>query len=206
MGAVDFERSIYRSRPFDPFAASPAVVIRRVIFARYTEIGGSGPTKGRESMKEMLDQEAAEGVRLVRQRFHGGSERTVLVRDEEIRVPSDRLIVSRTDRRGLITDVNDAFCEISGYRREQVLGEPHCILRHPDMPRAAFRSLWETVEGGRLWNGYVKNLAADGRFYWVYATIIPVRRKGEIVGFTSVRREPSRAAVIQAEEIYRTLE
>ena len=147
----------------------------------------------------------AAGGRLVVQRFHCGRERTVLVRDEEIRFPSDRLIVSRTDRRGVITEVNDLFCEISGYSREEVLGEPHCILRHPDMPRAAFRSLWETVEGGRLWNGYVKNLASDGRFYWVYATILPIRRKGEIVGVTSVRREPSRAAVLQAEQVYRSL-
>lgn len=144
--------------------------------------------------------------RMVRLRFFGGEERIVAVRDEEIAFPTGRLIVSRTDREGRITQVNDSFCEIAGYTREELIGQPHSILRHPDMPRAAFRELWQTVSRGELWNGYVKNLCKDGRFYWVYATVIPNRRQGEIVGFTSVRREPSRAAVAQAEQLYRTLE
>lgn len=149
--------------------------------------------------------ETGEG-RAVRLRFFRGGERTVVVRDEEIAFPTGRLIVSRTDREGTITQVNDSFCEVAGYTREELIGEPHCILRHPDMPRAAFRALWETVARGELWNGYVKNLSKDGRFYWVYATVIPNRRQGEIVGYTSVRREPSRTAVLQAEQLYRTLE
>jgi PAS domain S-box-containing protein len=156
----------------------------------------------------MRDMEAEEGadVRSVRLRYHDGRERSVNVRDEEIPYPAGRLIVSRTDGNGLITQVNDSFCEIAGYSREELLGEPHCILRHPDMPKAAFRALWETVGRGEIWNGYVKNLARDGRYYWVYATVIPNRRRGEIVGFTSVRREPSRTAVRQAEALYRTLD
>lgn len=153
-----------------------------------------------------MEPEAGTDVRSVRLRYHDGRERLVNIRDEEIPYPAGRLIVSRTDSNGILTQVNDSFCEIAGYSREELLGEPHCILRHPDMPRAAFRGLWETVGRGEIWNGYVKNLARDGRYYWVYATVIPNRRRGAIVGYTSVRREPSRTAVSQAEALYRTLD
>jgi PAS domain S-box-containing protein len=157
-------------------------------------------------MTSQPDSAVSAEPRAVRLRFFHGGEKTVLVRDDEIVVPTGRLIVSRTDREGNITQVNDSFCEIAGYSRDELIGQPHSILRHPDMPRAAFRELWQTVTRGELWNGYVKNLCKDGRYYWVYATVIPNRRQGEIVGYTSVRREPSRAAVMQAAELYRTLE
>jgi len=157
-------------------------------------------------MKDMTGVDGTGEGRTVRLRFFHGGERTVLVRDEEIPYPTGHLIVSRTDHAGIITQVNDSFCAIAGYSRDELIGEPHCILRHPDMPRAAFRELWQTVARGEMWNGYVKNLCKDGRFYWVYATVIPNRRQGQIVGYTSVRREPSRAAVLEAEQQYRTLE
>lgn len=149
---------------------------------------------------------AAAGMRQATLRYFDGTERRVLLSEEEVPFPAGRLIVSRTDKTGRITQVNESFCEIAGYSREELLGQAHHILRHPDMPKTAFRGLWETVGRGEIWHGYVKNLCRDGRFYWVYATVIPNRRQGEIVGYTSVRREPSRARVQEAEELYRHLD
>lgn len=129
----------------------------------------------------------------------------LLIVDEEVPYPEGRLIVSRSDSAGIITYVNDSFCEISGYARMEVVGQPHSILRHPDMPGALFRSLWETLGRREIWRGYVKNRCKDGRYYWVYATIIPNQRGGRVVGYTSVRREPSRAKVREIEAEYRAL-
>jgi aerotaxis receptor len=156
----------------------------------------------------MLDMEPTQveaPFRSVTLRYHDGSQRQVLVKDEEVPYPEGRLIVSRTDPKGVIVQANDSFVEVSGYSREELLGQPHHILRHPDMPRATFKDLWQTVEQGKVWHGYVKNLRRDGRHYWVYATVIPNVRQGRLVGYTSVRREPSRAKVREAEQHYETL-
>lgn len=134
--------------------------------------------------------------------YHDGTTRRVYTTDLETAFPTGELIVSQTDVRGVITMCNDAFVLMSGFSREELIGQPHHILRHPDMPAAAFRDLWETVEKGERWNGYVKNLRKDGGYYWVYATVIPKRRGGEIVGYTSVRREPSRRRVEEAMTLY----
>lgn len=141
----------------------------------------------------------------VAQTHFDGSTRLALVRDEEAPYPEGQLIVSRTDTAGLITHVNRAFCDISGWSREELIGVPHHILRHPDMPAAAFADLWATVQRGERWNGYVKNLCKDGRYYWVYATVIPNIRNSQVVGYTSVRRKPSRTRVAEAEALYTTL-
>lgn len=117
--------------------------------------------------------------------------------------PDGRLIVSRTDLDGRITHANAAFVEMSGYTREELIGVPHSVLRHPDMPRAAFAQLWQTVQAGEKWHGYVKNLRKDGSFYWVYATVIPNVRDGRVVGYTSVRRKPSRKRIEALLPLYR---
>ena len=135
--------------------------------------------------------------------FHDGTSRTVYWSDEEVPYPDGRLIVSRTGLDGVITHANDAFVELSGYSREELIGAPHGILRHPDMPRAAFADLWETLKSGRKWHGYVKNLRKDGRHYWVYATALPNVRNGQVVGYTSVRRKPSRRAIENVLPLYR---
>jgi aerotaxis receptor len=137
--------------------------------------------------------------------YHDGSQRRVLVTGIETPYPDGRLIVSRTDLAGHITHANESFVEMSGYRREELIHQPHHILRHPEMPAAAFKDLWDTVERGEKWHGYVKNLRKDGGFYWVYATVIPNIRQGRTVGFTSVRRKPSRRKVEEAMALYRTL-
>ncbi len=137
--------------------------------------------------------------------YHDGHSRRVLVTNQEAPYPDGRLIVSRTDTQGVITQFNHSFVEMSGYSEAELLGAPHYILRHPDMPAPAFRDLWDTVQEGRKWHGYVKNLRKDGGFYWVYATVIPNVRGGEIVGYTSVRRKPSRTRVQECEALYPTL-
>lgn len=138
-------------------------------------------------------------------RYQDGGQRRVLATALETPYPDGRLIVSRTDTAGTITHANESFVEMSGYTRAELIGQPHCILRHPDMPAAAFKDLWDTVEAGRKWHGYVKNLRKDGGYYWVYATVIPNIRQGQVIGFTSVRRKPSRRKVEEMAALYQTL-
>lgn len=137
--------------------------------------------------------------------YYDGSQRQVLITDREIPYPEGRLIVSRTDKQGVITHTNPAFIEMSGYSENELIGQPHSILRHPDMPAAAFKDLWDTVATGKKWSGYVKNLRKDGAYYWVYATVIPNVRNGEVVGYTSVRRKPSRRKVEESIKLYATM-
>lgn len=92
-----------------------------------------------------------------------------------------------------------------GELEQELIGQPHYILRHPFMPPAAFAGLWETIQKKEKWHGYVKNLRKDGGFYWVYATVIPNIRNGEIVSYTSVRRKPSAKKVAEFMELYPTL-
>lgn len=130
--------------------------------------------------------------------YHDGAQRVVYDTAIERPYPDGKLIVSRTDLEGNITHVNDAFIEISGYDIDELIGKPHYILRHPDMPKAAYKDLWDTAESGQKWHGYVKNLCKDGSHYWVYATVVPNIRHGKTVGFTSVRRKPSRSKIAAA--------
>jgi PAS domain S-box-containing protein len=138
-------------------------------------------------------------------KYFEGTSRRLLVTDVETRFPTGELIVSQTDVPGNITMCNEAFVHMSGWSREQLMGAPHSILRHPDMPKAAFADLWTTIDQGKRWSGYVKNLRRDGGFYWVYATVIPKIVDGVLVGHTSVRREPSRDKVEELAAVYVTM-
>lgn len=138
--------------------------------------------------------------------FADGATRKVIVVDREVPFPEGKLIVSRTDTAGIITHANQSFVDMSAYSHAELIGEPHYILRHPDMPRVAFQGLWDTISAGTKWHGYVKNLRKDGAYYWVYATVVPNIRNGSIVGYTSVRRKPSRTRVAEAEALYKTLQ
>lgn len=131
--------------------------------------------------------------------------RVVYYTELETPYPDGKLIVSTTTPEGIITHVNRSFIEMSGYTEEELIGAPHSILRHPDMPPAAFKDLWDTVTRGEKWQGYVKNLRKDGGYYWVKATVIPNVRSGRVVGFTSVRRKPSRSKVEECIKLYPTL-
>ena len=132
-------------------------------------------------------------------------ERTVYYTEIETPYPDGKLIVSTTDKQGVITHVNKAFVEMSGYKEEDLIGTAHAILRHPDMPPAAFQDLWDTVNSGKKWQGFVKNLRKDGGYYWVKATVIPNVRDSEVVSYTSVRRKPSRTKVDECIKLYPTL-
>lgn len=120
----------------------------------------------------------------------------------EYKVPPHTAIVSKTDLSGMITYANDAFITISGFSREELIGKPHNIVRHPDMPAAAFADLWATVEQNRPWRGIVKNRTKDGGYYWVQATIVPVRKSGKVVGYMSVRYAASDEQVAAAKQLY----
>jgi len=115
-------------------------------------------------------------------------------------------IVSKTTAKGIITYGNPIFIEFSGYSEEELLGTQHNIVRHPDMPRAAFKLAWSTIEAGKEFFGYVKNMAKDGSFYWVFTHITPdFDGNRNIVGYTSVRRCPKREAISKIEPVYRQM-
>lgn len=156
-------------------------------------------------MQDMKPEDIVGEYREYNVRLYGYGSRRVLVSDIEIPYPEGRLIVSRTDPNGFITHVNQSFVLMSGYTEQELIGSPHSILRHPDMPAAAFLDLWETVLAGKTWQGYVKNLRKDGGYYWVKATVIPNVRHGKVIGYTSVRRKPSRQMIEQSEMLYRSL-
>lgn len=120
----------------------------------------------------------------------------------ETLLPNNLFIYSTTDLQGIITSVNDAFIEISGFSREELIGQPHNMVRHPDVPAAAFEDLWRDLKAGRPWCGLVKNRRKDGGFYWVEANVSPIRENGTVVGYGSVRRCPARADVQAAEALY----
>lgn len=112
-------------------------------------------------------------------------------------------LVSKTDLQGIITYVNDSFVRISGFSREELIGKNHNIVRHPDMPSWAFEDLWKTVKNGHPWRGFVKNRAKNGDHYWVRATVSPITHKGEITGYLSLRKKPTKSEIAQAESLYR---
>jgi PAS domain S-box-containing protein len=118
----------------------------------------------------------------------------------------DDFIVSKTDPKGLITYGNQIFIEISGYTEEELLGSPHSILRHPDMPRGVFKLLWDTIQSRSEICAYVKNMARDGSFYWVFANITPsYDPAGNLLGYYSVRRKPRPEAVREVSGLYRAM-
>jgi PAS domain S-box-containing protein len=118
----------------------------------------------------------------------------------------DDFIVSKTDLKGVITYGNQIFIGISGYSELELLGAPHSILRHPDMPRVVFKLLWDTIQDKREICAYVKNLAKDGSFYWVFANITPsFDAHGNLIGYYSVRRKPRPESIQAISPLYRTL-
>ncbi|QOP42086.1 PAS domain-containing protein [Sulfurimonas marina] len=118
----------------------------------------------------------------------------------------DDFLVSQTDEKGIILFANDDFCKIAGYTIDELMGKNHNIVRHPDMPKAAFKDLWATVKRGEVWTGYVKNRTKEGGFYWVFATVYPMKDPlTKEVRYMSCRRKPSEAEIEAAEKLYKTL-
>lgn len=135
----------------------------------------------------------------------GELKKNLPVTQTEQAFPEGKYLVSKTDLKGIIASANDAFVEISGFAREELIGKNHNMVRHPDMPQAAFEDLWRTVKGGRPWRGLVKNRCKNGNYYWVDALVVPVMKNGQVDGYMSVRTRPSRDQVHQAEAIYARL-
>ena len=127
------------------------------------------------------------------------------VTQTEAHFPKGRYIVSRTDLKGITTYVNDTFVKISGFTRAELVGKNHNVVRHPDMLPGAFAWLWDTIKTGRPWRGIVKNRCKNGDFYWVDALVVPVFKSGEIIGYMSVRTEPSRQQIVETEAFYQQL-
>jgi len=112
-------------------------------------------------------------------------------------------IITETDLKGIITYANRKFIKLTGFSKEELIGSPHCINRHPDMPKGAFRCLWKTVFSGKIWKGCVKNLTKDGSFYWVKVYVKPkFDADNNIVGFIATRQQATEAEINEAKEYY----
>jgi PAS domain S-box-containing protein len=126
--------------------------------------------------------------------------------DEEIRFNDDEIIVSKTDDKGKILYANDVFCRVAEMTTRDVIGQPHSIIRHPDMPRSVFRLLWDQIQAGEEIFAYVKNMSKSGRYYWVWAHVTPsFDDAGNIIAYHSNRRSPSREGVTKIAPIYNDL-
>ena len=127
------------------------------------------------------------------------------ISQREYVLDDEHYLISRTDLKGRITYANPAFVEVSGFAREELIGAPHSLVRHPDMPEAAFANLWETLEAGESWRGLVKNRRKDGDHYWVNASVTPIFEAGELQGYASVRVKAEPEACAYAERVYAQL-
>jgi PAS domain S-box-containing protein len=132
---------------------------------------------------------------------------SININNDEITFNEDLYIVSKTDLKGNITYGNETFITVSEYSEEELLGAPHNILRHSDMPRAIFKMMWDRIQNGKEIFAYVKNKTKTGKFYWVHAYVTPVFEIGtkNIIGYHSVRRSPSRKGIEVIEPIYKQM-
>lgn len=145
------------------------------------------------------------GFMAIAARENLGMRENLPVFDQEFDYPADELLMSTTDSKGHITHCNAAFERVSGYSMQELMGQPHNMVRHPDMPSEAFRDMWATIGHGRSWKGLVKNRRKDGSFYWVAAHVTPIMQSGKPVGYMSVRAKPTREQVKSAQTLYAQL-
>ncbi|PHQ65483.1 MAG: PAS sensor domain-containing protein [Sulfurimonas sp.] len=118
----------------------------------------------------------------------------------------DLYLLSETDEKGIVEYASDSFLKIANLHRDELVGQPHSLVRHQDMPRAAFKSLWDDVQSKGFWTGYVKNARKGGGYYWVYATVLRSVDKNGKTKYVSIRVKPSREDIKKAEALYSTLD
>lgn len=128
--------------------------------------------------------------------------RSAVITNKERTFPAAQRLISATDAKGIIRYCNDEFVAISGYSREQLLGSPHNLVRHPDMPKEVFAHMWRYLKSGRAWMGIVRNRCSNGDFYWVCAYVTPILENGQVVGYESVRVKPDAEQVRRASALY----
>ena len=124
------------------------------------------------------------------------------VTNNEVLFSKNEKLVSSTDLKGIIRHCNDEFVRVSGYQRQELIGQPHNMIRHPDMPQVAFKVMWDHLQAGKPWMGLVKNRCKNGDYYWVDAYVTPVTENGSVIGYESVRSCPTREDVQRAEKVY----
>ncbi|WP_001230736.1 methyl-accepting chemotaxis protein [Leptospira interrogans] len=127
------------------------------------------------------------------------------ITSQEITIPINSVLISHTDMKGRISYVSQDFANISGFSEEEMLGEPHNLIRHPDVPSEIFREMWETIQDGNPWSGIIKNRAKSGDYYWVDATVTPVMNEGVISGYMSVRKKATEDQIRRAEILFSQL-
>jgi len=118
----------------------------------------------------------------------------------------DLYLLSQTDEKGIVEYASESFLKIANISQDELIGQPHNVVRHPEMPRGAFKSLWDDVQNKGFWTGYVKNARKGGGFYWVYATVLRSVDKSGKVTYVSIRTKPSRDEIKKAQELYATLD
>ncbi len=131
---------------------------------------------------------------------------SVSPRNEEYEL-DENVIISQTDLNGILTYVNRAFIKASGYQSDELLGHNHDIVRHPDMPKSVFDKMWSSISSGRAWNGVIKNLRKDGRYYWTDIEILPIKDEDNttITGYIAVSKPASRKDIQENEELYQKM-
>jgi aerotaxis receptor len=125
--------------------------------------------------------------------------------NNEIILDTKSFLVSETDEKGIIKFANDDYCKYAEYSLQELLGKPHNIVRHPDMPAAAFKDLWDTIKSGNKWRGFVKNRSKSGKFYWVFATVYPFKSCDGTKGYISCRRKISSVEAKKYEALYKKM-
>jgi aerotaxis receptor len=125
--------------------------------------------------------------------------------NDEIKLDKSSFLVSETDDKGIIKFANSEFCKFAGYELDELIGQPHNIVRHEDMPKDAFKDLWETVKSGKKWKGYVKNKTKDGNYYWVFATVFGYKSCDGKSGYISCRKFATDEEIKTHDELYKTM-
>ena len=124
---------------------------------------------------------------------------------EELKLSLNSFLLSETDEKGIIRYANDEFCKFAEYSLDELIGKPHNIVRHQDMPKAAFEDLWKTIQNNKPWKGFVKNKTKSGKYYWVFATVFPFTSCDGSKGYISCRRMASQSEIDKYTAIYKTM-